>query len=234
MAGAACTPAQPRCASVCIILLQFCQLEESDSDPAAVLVVSEQLHSAPAASVDINTVRQVGDGVAPVHVMAAAPRCRAQPQLCAGSRPPRSADTTCEGHTPVAWPHDTLLVCHDPRDSGLLFGRLVGALLQVLLSVAGDGSICLVPGSEFTSASAATHTFKQASGWSGYSQGRWVDSHTFATVSWLSYSVGKSNHQQTHEQQASGLHVTADDEWGVVHSCCCCRRCNPRLSCCHH
>lgn len=52
--------------------------------------------------------------------------------------------------------------------------------LQVLLSVAGDGSICLVPLQQLGQASG--HTFKQASGWSGYSQGRWVDSNIFATV----------------------------------------------------
>lgn len=52
---------------------------------------------------------------------------------------------------------------------------------QVLLSVAGDGSICLVPLQQLAQASG--HTFKQATGWSGYSQGRWVDSNIFATVS---------------------------------------------------
>lgn len=55
-------------------------------------------------------------------------------------------------------------------------------VLQLLLSVAGDGSICIVPMVQFTQAAAATHTFKQAAGWSGYSQGRWVDSHVFVTV----------------------------------------------------
>lgn len=54
--------------------------------------------------------------------------------------------------------------------------------LQLLLSVAGDGSICIVPMVQFTQAAGATHTFKQASGWSGYSQGRWADSHVFVTV----------------------------------------------------
>jgi hypothetical protein len=35
-------------------------MEASDLDPTGVLVMSKQLHSAPAASVDINTVTQVG------------------------------------------------------------------------------------------------------------------------------------------------------------------------------
>lgn len=59
----------------------------------------------------------------------------------------------------------------------------LACVLQSLLSVAGDGSICIVPMVQFTQAAAATHTFKQAAGWSGYSQGRWVDSHVFVTVS---------------------------------------------------
>jgi len=54
-------------------------------------------------------------------------------------------------------------------------------VLQSLLSVAGDGSICIVPLQQLSQPDGCE--FKPASGWSGYSQGRWVDSNTFVTVS---------------------------------------------------
>ncbi|KAF6265931.1 hypothetical protein COO60DRAFT_1697591 [Scenedesmus sp. NREL 46B-D3] len=52
---------------------------------------------------------------------------------------------------------------------------------QALLSVSGDGSICVVPLDALAQLGGEC-SFKAASSWSGYSQGRWVDSHTFATT----------------------------------------------------
>jgi hypothetical protein len=56
------------------------------------------------------------------------------------------------------------------------------AVPQALLSVSGDGSICIVPLDALAELGGES-SFKAASSWSGYSQGRWVDSQTFATVS---------------------------------------------------
>lgn len=53
---------------------------------------------------------------------------------------------------------------------------------QALLSVSGDGSICIVP-LDALAQLGGDASFRAASSWSGYSQGRWVDSQTFATVS---------------------------------------------------
>jgi hypothetical protein len=54
--------------------------------------------------------------------------------------------------------------------------------VQSLLSVSGDGSICIVPLNALAQLGGEC-SFKAASSWSGYSQGRWIDSQTFATVS---------------------------------------------------
>uniref|UniRef100_A0A383WJE8 Uncharacterized protein n=1 Tax=Tetradesmus obliquus TaxID=3088 RepID=A0A383WJE8_TETOB len=52
---------------------------------------------------------------------------------------------------------------------------------QALLSVSGDGSICIVPLDALAQLGGEC-SFRAASSWSGYSQGRWVDSQTFATT----------------------------------------------------
>ncbi|KAF8071084.1 NUP43 [Scenedesmus sp. PABB004] len=57
----------------------------------------------------------------------------------------------------------------------------INAVRQSLLSVAGDGSICVVP-LDALAQLGGDCCFRSASGWSGFSQGRWVDSNSFATA----------------------------------------------------
>lgn len=178
-----------------LALLQFCQVDPTGSDQADLLVISEPLHSSPAASVDINTVRQVGDsarrtcysrqfkGFLCVVIVQLHNRLVKQLRGFVLQR--------CQHHVAAtlgSFLHSAARMCMvaatSPTNS-ITHNNVLALVLaaQVLLSVAGDGSICLVPGNDFLSASPSRHTFKQASGWSGYSEGRWVDSHTFATVS---------------------------------------------------
>eukprot|EP00878_Enallax_costatus_P025718 GHUV01027543.1.p1 GENE.GHUV01027543.1~~GHUV01027543.1.p1 ORF type:complete len:358 (+),score=97.04 GHUV01027543.1:464-1537(+) len=56
----------------------------------------------------------------------------------------------------------------------------VNTTIQAVLSVAGDGSISITPLDAL--AQLGDSNFKAATGWSGYSQGRWVDSRSFATT----------------------------------------------------
>ncbi len=57
----------------------------------------------------------------------------------------------------------------------------INSTRRSLLSVAGDGSICVVPLDSLAQLGGDC-TFSEPGGWRGYTQGRWIDSATFVTV----------------------------------------------------
>eukprot|EP00775_Hariotina_reticulata_P006192 gene6192-6428_t len=125
--------------------------------PATWLHEVQDLHDVPASSVDINSTRQQQNLSAALGVT--------QVQSC-----------NCMAARTVVVASEVVVV--------VVASKVVVVVVVVvsLLSVAGDGRICIMPLADLDQGGGEEYHFKAATGWSGYRQARWMDSQTFATA----------------------------------------------------